>query len=104
MRIALPALIVLGLALPATGAARLTSKAWATGKITRVSSAAIAVRGTVSLAFTTEAGGTSKSTLDGTRLLTCSVTRAGLVHGYRVGNEVSIVCSSGVLARIARGA
>ena len=93
------ALIVLGLALPASAVA---SKSWATGKITRVSSASIAVRGTVSVSLKTETGSISKSTLDGTRLLTCDVGSAGIVRGYRVRNNVSIVCNGGVRSHIAR--
>ena len=103
MRFLIAVSIVLGLVLPAAGAARLTSRSWATGKITRVSPAIIAVRGTVSLSLTNETGSTSKSTLDGIRLLTCDVVSAGAVRGYRVGNRVSIVCNGGVLARIAHG-
>jgi hypothetical protein len=95
------ALIVFGLAFPATGAARVASKSWATGKITRVSSATIAVRGTVSLSLQNETGRTSRSTLDGTRLLTCDVGIASIVRGYHVRNNVSIVCNGGVLSHIA---
>lgn len=101
MRFLIGALIVLGFVLPAAGAARLASKSWATGKITRVSSVTIAVRGRVSLSFQTETGGTSKSTLDGIRLLACDVGRASIVRGYRVRNNVSIVCNGGVLSHIA---
>jgi hypothetical protein len=101
VRFLIGALIVLGFVLPATGAARLASKSWATGKITRVSSVTIAVRGRVSLSFQTETGGTSKSTLDGIRLLACDVGRASIVRGYRVRNNVSIVCNGGVLSHIA---
>jgi hypothetical protein len=96
------ALIVLGLALPAGGAARLAARSWATGKITRVSAATIAVRGTVSVSLKTETGSTSKTTLDGTRLLTCDVGSANIVRGYHVRNNVSIVCNGGVLSHIAR--
>jgi hypothetical protein len=101
VRYLVAALIVLGLALPATGAARVASKSWATGKITRVSSATIAVRGTVSVSLRTETGSTSKSTLDGTRLLTCDVGSAGIVRGYHVRNNVTIICNGGVLSHIA---
>jgi hypothetical protein len=62
---------------------------------------AIAVRGRVSLLFLTETGAASKSTLDGIRLLTCDVGRASIVRGYRVRNNVTIVCSGGVLLHIA---
>jgi hypothetical protein len=103
LRILVTALLVLGLVLPASGAARLASRSWATGVITRVSSATIAVRGSVSLTFLSGNGATAKSTLDGTRLLTCSVGRASVVRGYRVGNKVSITCDGGVLSHIARG-
>jgi hypothetical protein len=96
------ALIVLAVVLPATGAAGIASKSWATGKITRVSSATIAVRGSVSVSLKSETGSMSKTTLDGTRLLTCDVSSAGIVHGYHVRNNVSIVCNGGVLSHIAR--
>ena len=102
MRFLVATLIVLGLVLPAAGAARLASKSWATGKITRVSPVAIAVRGRVSLSFQTETGAASRSTLDGVRLLTCDVGRASIVRGYHVRNNVTIVCSGGVLSHIAR--
>jgi hypothetical protein len=102
VRFLVAALIVLALALPAVGAARLASKSWATGKITRVSPVTIAVRGRVSLSLQTETGATSKSTLDGIRLLTCDVGRADIVRGYHVRNNVSIVCNGGVLSHIAR--
>jgi hypothetical protein len=102
VRVLIAALIVLALALPAGAAARLAAKTWATGKITRVSSATIAVRGTVSVSLQNETGRTSKSTLDGIRLLTCDVGSPGIVRGYHVRNNVSIVCSGGVLSHIAR--
>ena len=102
MRFLVAVLIVLGLALPATGAARLEARSWATGKITRVSSATIAVRGRVSVSLLNETGRTGKSTLDGIRLLTCDVGSASIVRGYHVRNNVSIVCNGGVLSHISR--
>ncbi len=102
MRFLVAALLVLGFVLPAAGAARLASKSWATGVITRVSSATVAVRGTVSLTLPSGNGATARSTLDGIRLLTCSVGSASVVRGYRVGNKVSITCNDGVLSHIAR--
>jgi hypothetical protein len=101
VRFFIGALVVVGFVLPAAGAARVASKSWAMGKITRVSSASIAVRGRVSLSFQTETGAASKSTLDGIRLLTCDVARPGIVLGYHVRNNVTIVCSGGVLSHIA---
>jgi hypothetical protein len=101
VRFLIGALIVLGFVLPPAGAARLASKSWATGKITRLSSVTIAVRGKVSLSFQTETGRTSRSSLDGIRLLTCDVGSARIVRGYHVRNNVSIVCNGGVLSHIA---
>jgi hypothetical protein len=101
VRFLIAALVVVGLVLPAAGAARVATKSWATGKITRVSSVSIAVRGAVSLSFQTETGAASKSTLDGIRLLTCDIGRASIVLGYHVRNNVTIVCSGGVLSHIA---
>jgi hypothetical protein len=95
-------MLLLGLALPATGAARLASRSWAKGSIIHVSSSNIAVRGTVVLTLANGAGATTKFTLGGIRRLTCSVNRATVVRGYRVGNTVSITCDGGVLSHIAR--
>ena len=93
-------LALLSLLAPAAGA-RSQGKSWANGVITRVSPAAIAVRGTITLAVPDGANGT-KTTLDGMRLLTCDVTKSALVKGYRKGGRVKIICSNGVLLRIAR--
>ena len=54
------------------------------------------------MSLKSETGSMSKTTLDGTRLLTCDVGNAGIVHGYHVRNNVSIVCNGGVLSHIAR--
>jgi len=102
VRTLVAAMLVLGLALPATGAARLVSRSWAKGAIIRVSSSNIAVRGTVALTLSNGSGATTKFTLGGARLLTCSVTRGSTVRGYRVGNTVSITCDGGVLSHIVR--
>lgn len=103
------ALVVLGLLLPAAGAARLASKSWATGKIARVSSVTIAVRGRVSLSFQTESGLASKSTLDGIRLLTCDVARpstyAATAYATTSPSSAATVCcrTSHALASSCRG-
>ena len=93
---------MVGLVLPAAAAARVSSKTWATGKIIRVNADDIAVSGTVSIMFSNANGhgSTARSTLDGTRRLTCDVGNASIVRGYRVRNNVSIVCTGGVLTRI----
>jgi hypothetical protein len=102
VRVLVAALIVLGLLLPAAGAAKVASRSWAKGSILHVGPASIAVRGTVALTLANGSGATTRFTLGGIRLLTCSVARASVVRGYRVGNTVSITCDGGVLAHIAR--
>ena len=101
MRRSLAALAVLGLMLPGTAVARATSKAWVTGSVVRVSATAITVRGTVTLAVKTAVGST-KSTLDGTRTLTCDVAAAALVRGYRAGSRVRVTCDDLTLSKITR--
>jgi hypothetical protein len=97
----LAALALLGLMLPGTAVARATSRAWVTGSVVRVSPTAITVRGAITLAVNTAVGST-KSTLDGKRTLTCDVTAAPLVRGYRVGSRVRITCDDLTLLKIAR--
>jgi len=103
VRFFVAAFVLLGLLLPATGAARIAAKSWANGVIARVGPETIAVRGTVSLTLPNGSGGTAKSTLDGIRLLTCSVARASAVNGYHVRSRVSITCDGGVLSHIVHG-
>jgi hypothetical protein len=97
----LAALALIGLMLPGTALARATSRAWVTGAVVRVSATAITVRGTVTLAVSTAVGST-KSTLDGNRAITCDVTAPALVRGYRAGNRVRITCDGLTLSKIVR--
>jgi hypothetical protein len=93
-------LLMLGLGLPAGAEARATNTSWAAGVISRMSPLEISVRGTITLALPNGTGGLTKSTLDGTRILRCSVERAAAMRGYRIGGAVKITCVNGTLSHI----